>query len=315
MAWLGGVNNEVSAISQTITVPSTHPFLSIYTMVTSEEDYCYYDLVNVYVNDSIVDNNGLCRETRINSWQRGYVDLRSFAGQTISFSIRMENDESLLSSLFLDDFAFVSGIESTSPTATPQPPTPTVVPLPPIRNPDFELGDNGDWETYSALSYDTIYTNSGAHSGDWLAWIGGANNEIGYIQQTMHVPLNQPILTYWGYISSNETVCGNDYVTIFVNSDPIFGYDLCTENNNTSWGQAWVNLNAYRGTSATVQIRVTTNESDLSSLYVDDFEFASTAPGTLGSGDMSPAGMDDRQTGNKGLIVLPEGKGPNQKTR
>jgi hypothetical protein len=315
MAWLGGLNNEVSSITQTITVPSTHPFLSAYTMVTSEEDYCYYDLVSVYINDSIVDNNGICKETGIDSWQRGYIDLRNFAGQTVTLSIRMENDESLLSSVFLDDFAFVSGIETTSPTATPPPPTPTAAPLPSILNPDFELGDNGDWETYSELGYDTIFTNSGAHSGDWLAWLGGADNEIGYIQQTMQVPLDQPILTYWGYISSNETVCGVDYVTILVNSNPIFGYDLCTENNNTRWGQAWVNLRAYRGTAATVQIRVTTNESLLSSLYVDDFAFASTAPNMLDGGNMSPAGMEGQHNGNGRPTDLPGGKGSNQKER
>jgi hypothetical protein len=288
MAWLGGANDEISSITQTISVPSTHPFLSFYSLITSEEDSCYYDHASIYINEYVVADFRFCKANEMDAWQRGYVDLRSFTAQEVSLSIRMQNDESLLSSLFLDDLSFVSGIEVASATPTPTAPSvtstpthtpvPSSTPAPSIRNPGFELGNNGDWSTYSAQGYHLIYNQSGAHSGSWLAWLGGADNEIGYIQQTMHVPVSQPILTYSGWISSNETLCGNDVVTISVNSTPVYSYNLCSQYNSSSWRQGWVNLSAYSGSSVTVQIRVNTNASLLSSLYLDDFAFAATAP-------------------------------------
>ena len=151
MAWLGGLDNETSAITQTISVPATHPFLSAYALITSEEEECFYDLVTVVVNDNIVSNNGFCEKNNINSWKRGYIDLRAYAGQTITFSMKTKNDSSLLSSLFIDDLTFEFGNRATSPsptpsptpTSTPQPPAPTPTstptPAPAVLNPGFEF--------------------------------------------------------------------------------------------------------------------------------------------------------------------------------
>jgi hypothetical protein len=46
-----------------------------------------------------------------------------------------------------------------------------------------------------------------------------------------------------------------------------------------------VNLSDYAGQAATVQIRVTTDGSEKSSLYLDDFAFSSSPPTIAGGGE------------------------------
>jgi hypothetical protein len=226
----------------------------------------------------------------------------------------MKTDQSLLSSLFLDDLTFESGIDFSSPTPTPnasptpEPPTPTPTattppasptptattsptPLPAILNPGFELGDNGDWTTYSQGNYQTIYQSTGAHSGNWLAWLGGADNEIGYVEQTVYVPADKPYLTLWLWIYS-EDVCGYDYMSYLANSTPFFNYSLCAQNNTNGWVPHAMDLSAFAGGPVTIQVRATTDSSDQSSLYLDDFAFSASPPAEFLSGDgMPPVGQ------------------------
>lgn len=277
LAWLGGANNETSAITQTLTVPLTHPFLSFNALAVSGEDRCYYDRGRVLVNGYSLADLNFCKRNDSYAWTQGYFDLRVFAGQTITFSIQMENDGSLLSSLFLDDLTFESGIEPVSNNPAPEP-----TPLPgniEILNPGFELGDNGAWTTYSQLGYDTLFSSADAHSGSWLAWLGGANNEVGSIEQTLFVPADRPYLTYWGWISSQETTCGGDSVSFMVGSTTVHSYGLCAQTNTGGWGQGWINLSAYAGHAYPFQVRVTTNGSLLSGFYLDDFAFSAVIPG------------------------------------
>lgn len=331
LAWLGGLHNEASAITQTLTVPETHPFLSVYALITSEEKDCNYDTLSVSLNGYIVANNGFCSDNNVESWTRSYLDLRPYAGQEVIFSVRMNTDQSLLSSLFLDDLTFESGIDFSSPTPTanasptPKPPTPTPTatqppptptptatasptPLPAILNPGFELGDNGDWTTYSQGNYQTIYQSTGAHSGNWLAWLGGANNEIGYVEQTMYVPADKPFLTLWLWINS-EDVCGYDFMTYLANSVPFFTYSLCTQNNTNDWVPHAMDLSAFAGGPITIQVRATTDGSNLSSLYLDDFAFSASPPAGFVSRDgVPPVGQGDQLAPPGGLeakAILP----------
>ena len=151
-------------------------------------------------------------------------------------------------------------------------------------------GDNGDWTTYSLLGYETIFTKDFAHSGSWLSWLGGADNEVGYIEQTLLVPVDKPILTYWGWIDLEETDCGVDFVSYVINNVTYFGYNLCDQMNTNGWGLASINLSDYAGEPTTFQIRVTTNSTDISDLYLDDFAFSSV-PTTQNI--PSKSGIDD----------------------
>jgi hypothetical protein len=274
LAWLGGAHNDVSRISQAVTVPNSHPFLSLYMMATSQEDLCNYDRAAISVNEYQVATIGLCKPYNFHAWLKSQIDLREFAGQTVTITIQVETDSSLLSSLFIDDLAFESGVFIPTPVPSPSPPSGDAA----IRNPGFELGNNGDWGSHSSSGYNNIFLHDGAHSGRWLAWLGGANNEVGYIDQVISIPSDRPYLTYWGWISSAESTCGGDQVSFIVGATAVFGYNLCSANNSSQWGRGWVNLSAYAGTTQTIRIRVQTNGALISSLYLDDFAFAASPP-------------------------------------
>lgn len=277
LAWLGGVHNEDSSITQQMTVPDTHPYLSLHVMATSEEDLCVYDRAVIKVDEMEVAYFGLCKEYNNYNWLKHQIDLSNFAGKTVDLTLQVVTDNSLLSSLFIDDLSFESGVFIPTPVPSPTP-APTNNP---IRNPGFELGNNGDWGSYSISNASNIFRLDGSHSGNWLSWIGGLDNEIGYIDQMIAIPQDKPYLTYWGWINSAETTCGVDKIKFFAGNTELFGYNLCSAYNSTQWGLGWVNLSAYVGTTQRIRVQVQTNSSLLSSLYMDDFYFAANPPTSM----------------------------------
>ena len=107
--WLGGVVSETAALAQTVTVPVGGGYLGYWQWVDSDEGGCYYDVLSVWVNDTVVDAYGVCAALETNSWTRRVVDLSAFAGQTIGLRLQFTTDSSDQSSLYLDDLAFESG--------------------------------------------------------------------------------------------------------------------------------------------------------------------------------------------------------------
>ena len=268
-------------------------------MVTSQEESCHYDRATIWIDQYYVTSIGLCSAKNVHAWLRSKIDLRDFAGQIVVFAIEVETDASLYSSVFVGDLSFESGVLIPTPGATATP-TPTSIPATPvptatsvpageeIRNPGFELGDNGDWESSPLSGASNIFPNDGAHSGSWLAWLGGAHNEVGYIEQSFYIPADRPYLTYWGWISTEESNCGADHAMFLAGSTELYGYDLCTPYNSAGWGQGWVNLAAYAGTTQTIRIQVQTDGILLSSLYLDDFSLAALPPSSSSSTTIDP---------------------------
>ena len=84
-------------------------YLGYWQWVDSDEGGCYYDVLSVWVNDTVVDAYGVCAALETNSWTRRVVDLSAFAGQTIGLRLQFTTDSSDQSSLYLDDLAFESG--------------------------------------------------------------------------------------------------------------------------------------------------------------------------------------------------------------
>ena len=82
-----------------------------------------------------------------------------------------------------------------------------------------------------------------------------------------------PILTYWHWIVSDDTLCGFDYAIIFINGLEIDSYDLCQATNTNDWEQYNVDLSAYAGQTVTFQILVETDDIENSTLYIDDAAF------------------------------------------
>ncbi len=108
------------------------------------------------------------------------------------------------------------------------------------------------------------------HSGAKLAWFGGVNNDISYIQQQVTVPASTPTLTFWYYVNGPETLCGFDDGSVRINGTVVWTIQLCTANNSLAWQSATVNLSAYAGQSVTLQFRSQTDVSDPHNLFIDD---------------------------------------------
>ena len=110
VAWLGGLDNEISVIAQSVTLPATGPvYLRYYYQIATDETViCDADFAGVLVNSTVVWQTGLCQASATTDWTAGTIDLSTYAGQTVSLEFRVETDFSLPSSLFLDDVALQS---------------------------------------------------------------------------------------------------------------------------------------------------------------------------------------------------------------
>jgi hypothetical protein len=100
-----------------------------------------------------------------------------------------------------------------------------------ISNGDFENGQDGSWEEYSSNGYDLIVqgfdpTGVTPHSGEWGVWLGGAAYEVSTLSQTVTIPAGNPTLSYWIYLASQETFCGNDTGKITVNNISLESFNL-----------------------------------------------------------------------------------------
>jgi hypothetical protein len=142
-----------------------------------------------------------------------------------------------------------------------------------IVNGDFETGSTG-WTEYSYQGW-SIILNSGfpgsvtPHSGSWVAWLGGDDDEIAYIQQQVTISAGAPYLSYYHWIAS-EDFCGYDFGEVLINGILVNDYSLCSDNNTGGWVKHSVNLSAYAGQSVTLRIGVETDSAFNSNLFIDD---------------------------------------------
>ena len=113
----------------------------------------------------------------------------------------------ILSALFLGAFAVAAEPGGVATTARVFLPT-VLQPAFAIRNANFEAGRTG-WVDTSTDGGAVIRTDQpvAAHSGVWVAWLGGARNNISTISQQVTVPASAPILSYYHYIASADA-CG-----------------------------------------------------------------------------------------------------------
>ena len=145
----------------------------------------------------------------------------------------------------------------------------------PIQNGDFEAGGDGSWTEYSSNGYDLIVqgfspTAVTPHSGDWGVWLGGAPDEVSTLSQSFTVPSGNPTLTYWIWLASQETICGNDTGEIRVNGTAKEAFDLCQSTNTGQWVQHTVDLSSYAGMTVTLEFNATLNSSNNSNFFLDD---------------------------------------------
>lgn len=182
------------------------------------------------------------------------------------------------------------------PTSTPRP-TPLVTPTSPsapvaamhlpvvqfetfvsLVNGDFERGAFA-WQSNTLRAPHNIWPREAIdpsvtpRSGRFVAWLGGANNEVSVLTQQVTVPEDAPVFTFWRQ-SRSEDVCGYDYWGIAVNDVVVGRYNLCQTTHITTWQPTFIDLSAYAGQTIVLDIRVETDRTYLSHLYLDDVAWA-----------------------------------------
>jgi hypothetical protein len=157
------------------------------------------------------------------------------------------------------------------------------LPLPPVNNGDFELGRNGDWADSSSVGYNLIgeYTPGATplpHSGDWLAWLGGIENETALLSQVVTLPSDTPIYLHYDYqVWSDKAACNADWMRLYAGATELESRGLCSAAATDDWMAASVDLSAYAGQAITIAFEVTTDSSeDTSSFFIDDVSLART---------------------------------------
>jgi hypothetical protein len=148
-----------------------------------------------------------------------------------------------------------------------------------IANCNFESGPGVGWTEYSKLGYKIILdcrvdncNDKTPHGGNYLAWLGGDDLEIAYLEQKqILIPSIAPYLMYWQWIES-EDFCGYnyDYAEVLINATQVDKYDLCTGTGTAEWGLHTIDLTGFAGQSVTLRIQVKTDDSNMSNLYIDD---------------------------------------------
>jgi subtilase family serine protease len=182
----------------------------------------------------------------------------------------------------------------TTPTATPTPgstptPTPTSTPTPTptpgggtttqlLSNPGFESGVKTPWVESSSGGYE-IVDNSNPHTGSYEAWLCGYNNCADSIYQsvTLSSTTTKVVLTYWIYISTQET-SSTCYDHFYVRLRTSTGTTISTVqskcNSNVGWTQYSFDvsstLSSYHGQVIEVYFGATTDSSLITDFYVDD---------------------------------------------
>lgn len=161
-----------------------------------------------------------------------------------------------------------------------------VFPQPPVTcserlsNGNFEAG-GASWQIASAKGYSLICSGSGCGAapagpagGAWRAWLGGGNHEIAELRQPLQLPANQRATLSFNYWLTSSDYCGYDYATLSLvdgaTSVQLRRYSLCRSTRTASWRKATFDLSPWAGKSVTLQLRVTTDASYVSSYFVDD---------------------------------------------
>lgn len=184
-------------------------------------------------------------------------------------------------------------VNSDEPAPPPPPPPPPAA----IVNGDFESGPVG-WLEYSLQGWDLILPSSVLppgllpRSGNWLAWLGGDDNEVAFIQQQVAVSSANPYLAYW-YWSASQDSCGQDWAQVRVNNVAVHGHQLCTATNSGGWVPQVLSLEGYAGQTVTLEFRAETNAALNSNFFLDDVAFQVSATAPLADGPMPAVTLEE----------------------
>ncbi len=114
VGWLAGLNDEVSVLSQRVTVPKNEDaMLSFWYNLISEEFDCDYDVARVLVKSGgktvREEIMPMCYATSDGIWHNMSIDLSDLAGKTIDVEFKATTNGSNVSNFRVDDVRIRSG--------------------------------------------------------------------------------------------------------------------------------------------------------------------------------------------------------------
>lgn len=125
-SWLGGDNDEISSITQDITIGCDRPILSYYLWLEST-DLCGFDYAHVLINKQAQMSFDLCVVNSFGAWKKFTHDLTGFIDQIVILEFSAVTDSSMSSSMFVDSVSLDAPPE---PLCEPSPELPAMVYMP-----------------------------------------------------------------------------------------------------------------------------------------------------------------------------------------
>jgi VCBS repeat-containing protein len=109
LAWLGGVTDEISSVSQTIVIPVGRSILH-YWYASGSTYACNKDYFKVYAGSDVLFTQTICEDTMTGSWVHKTLDLTPYAGSIKTLKFELSTSNSTWSNLVVDDIS----LEATS---------------------------------------------------------------------------------------------------------------------------------------------------------------------------------------------------------
>ncbi len=157
---------------------------------------------------------------------------------------------------------------------------PYVPPADPLQNGDFEQGAVA-WTEFSSLGAPLILhlddeEDMMTHGGSWAAWLGGLDGESSELTQEVTVPPGQPYLAYY-YLLNSADGCGFDFAGVSIDGVEVKSYDVCQATSMVTFGRNVIDLSSYAGETVVLGFTMVTDSGLVSSFFVDDVSFVSSA--------------------------------------
>ena len=150
-----------------------------------------------------------------------------------------------------------------------------------VADPSFEAGPYGGFWTEASTNFGTPICDitcgtgggTGPRTGTYWAWLGGADNEVSIVSQTVSLPNGSSAhLRFHLELPDCDSEAGiRDVFEVRVNG--ILVYD--TDNNDpacdlTGYLQRTVDISAFLGTTLTLEFRGECDSSNLTNFFLDD---------------------------------------------
>lgn len=209
-----------------------------------------------------------------------------------------------------------TAVPAVTATATPSPthtPTPLATatlegsptPLPNlVMNSDFEASGSAAWSTSSLQGRTVIRSDLpvAPASGNYVAWLGEANDEESRIWQPLVLPANKPLYLAYDYaIISTDPGCFRDVGKVYLGTQRIMQHVLCSDTTTLEWQHEVIDLERFTGQLVNLQFFVRTNASLSSAFFIDNVRVSNTLDG--GESPVSAIGVADGEAGTPGTSV------------